>query len=783
MNDLQFFPVRMVYDTEKDKWHKKPAIPKGVDWHEYRATIEEIEQSKNIGIVIPKGLICIDVDTQKGVTTDDIEAILGCELDWDSAEVQRTVSGGMHYFFSVPEDRVFRQGSDLLDLEGFDTRTTGKGWIASGEGYEDLTLSGLPGALEIEDFPPLPGEAIRLLDAGYVDDGEIDDLELMIAQQPLEDISLDDMKMYLDALDPRYVDGYDSWFRVGLACYHQTHGGKEGLKLWAEWSKQSKHFNVDELRSKWKSFKNKNVTNPITFSTVIKMAGGKSTLAQKKAESLYDEADNIETRDQYFDYRDKVKGLDNIADDMRGMIAAKLAGKVGKEIGLSKTEIKKAIQPEKKKKRTTESDTPEWCADWVYIEKTCEFANTELNYAIKREAFNAKFDRMNECLMAELSAAQMALTNFQIDTVVDSMYWPGADKIFQYDGMDMLNAYHESGIEVCDEINEDGQSVIDMFLKHIEFTLRDEREQRLLLDWLAYVYQNPGRRINWAMLLQGTQGTGKSYFVKVLQLLMGDNVRNLDPMAIAGRFTGWAHGATVVAIEEIRISGTNKYEVLDRMKPFITNDTVQIEEKGRDHRTVPNFTNYLMLTNHKDAIPLTSGDRRYCVLFSRIQSEKQLFDHFGGEQIAAAYFSNLFDETKRRADAIGYYLANHKISESFNPVGRAPETNARKQMMDIAVSPERLALEDAIHKHSCDVINDAVLDVTWLNNLCEADGDEIPTKRALTAILLEMGYEQVDGRRVKIAKTGSYHYVWVNGIDPDDGKTKVREFHNNGVPF
>lgn len=415
--------------------------------------------------------------------------------------------------------------------------------------------------------------------------------------------------------------------------------------------------------------------------------------------------------------------------------------------------------------------------------KTCEFANTELNYAIKREAFNAKFDRMPECLTVELSASHMALTHFQIDTVVDSMYWPGANQIFTYDGLDMLNSYHKQGADLCDELDDDGKSVVDMFLKHIEFTLRDEREQTLLLDWLAYVYQNPGRRINWAMLLQGTQGTGKSYFVKVLQLLMGENVRNLDPMAIAGRFTGWAHGATVVAVEEIRISGTNKYEVLDRMKPFITNDTVQIEEKGRDHRTVPNFTNYLMLTNHKDAIPLTSGDRRYCVLFSRIQSEKQLFDYFGGEDKASSYFANLFDETKRRADAIGYFLSNHKISESFNPVGRAPDTNARKQMMEIAVSPERLALEDAIHKHACDAINDVVLDVTWLNNLCEIDGDEIPTKRALTAILLEMGYEQVDGRRVKIAKTGKLHYVWFNGIDSDTAKTKVREFHNGGVPF
>lgn len=783
MTNLQVFPVRMVYDTEKDKWHKKPAIPKGKDWHEYQASETEIKQTKNVGIVIPRGLICIDVDTQKGVSVDEIEVALGCSLDWDSAEVQRTVSGGMHYFFKVPEDRVFKQGSDLLGVNGFDTRTTGKGWIASGEGYEDLTLSGLPEALEIEEFPALPGEAVKLLDAGFVEEGEADDFELMVAQQPLEGISLDDMWFYLDALEPSHVDGYDSWFRVGLACYHQTQGSKEGLTLWARWSKKSQHFNVDELRAKWKSFKNKNVSNPITFSTVIKMAGGKGALAQKKAESVYEEAETIKNRDEYFDYRDKVKSIEGIEDDMRGMIAAKLASGVGKEIGLSKTEIKKALAPEKKKRRTTESDAPEWCADWVYIEKTCEFANTELNYAIKREAFNAKFDRMPECLTAELSASHMALTHFQIDTVVDSMYWPGANQIFTYDGLDMLNSYHKQGAELCDELDVDGQRVVDMFLKHIEFTLRDEREQRLLLNWLAYVYQNPGRRINWAMLLQGTQGTGKSYFVKVLQLLMGENVRNLDPMAIAGRFTSWAHGATVVAVEEIRISGTNKYEVLDRMKPFITNDTVQIEEKGRDHRTVPNFTNYLMLTNHKDAIPLTSGDRRYCVLFSRIQSEKQLFDYFGGENKASDYFANLFDETKRRADAIGYYLANYKIDESFNPVGRAPDTNARKQMMEIAVSPERLALEDAIHKHGCEAINDAVLDVTWLNNLCENEGDEIPTKRALTAILLEMGYEQVDGRRVKIAKTGKLHYVWFNGIDSDTAKTKVREFHNGGVPF
>jgi len=78
------------------------------------------------------------------------------------------------------------------------------------------------------------------------------------------------------------------------------------------------------------------------------------------------------------------------------------------------------------------------------------------------------------------------------------------------------------------------------------------------------------------------------------------------------------------------------------------------------------------------------------------------------------------------------------------------------------------------------VINSDILDITWLNELCETAGNEIPKNRTLTAILLEMGYEQVDGKRVKISKTGKNHYVWVGcGCDPLTApKDVVRNFHN-----
>jgi flagellin-specific chaperone FliS len=96
--------------------------------------------------------------------------------------------------------------------------------------------------------------------------------------------------------------------------------------------------------------------------------------------------------------------------------------------------------------------------------------------------------------MFEKPASVVALNDFKIPLVVDQMFWPGAGVTFDYEGKRMLNSYHCSGVEPCSAIDADGQRVIDMFMDHLRFTLSDEREQRILLDWMAYVIQNPGKR-------------------------------------------------------------------------------------------------------------------------------------------------------------------------------------------------------------------------------------------------------------------------------------------------
>jgi hypothetical protein len=277
-----------------------------------------------------------------------------------------------------------------------------------------------------------------------------------------------------------------------------------------------------------------------------------------------------------------------------------------------------------------------------------------------------------------------------------------------------------------------------------------------------------------------------------MQFLLGMRARVVSTTAIDSAFTGWAEGALLVGIEEIRISGTNKYAILDKMKPLITNDTIAVVHKGKDEKHVPNFTSYMMMTNHADAIPVGDNDRRYCVIATRHTRQQDLFEQHGGREGTAEYFRELFDESARRPDALARFLLDWELSADFNPAGRAPETEGLWAMRAMHVSEERDEIESAIETNMCAIIGPDILDVTHLNSLVVMDGKELPKTKALGHILSDMGYTPVEGRRIKVTKTRANHYVWwrqgaknAEGelLSPNDVKALVRDFHSGGTDF
>lgn len=614
------------------------------------------------------------------------------------------------------------------------------------------------------------------------DDVAIEGLMLAVASQPL-DISDYEVSVYLDAY-PALGSDYHDWLGVGMSLHHQYSGGLEGFERWYEWSNIGAVVDLEDrgdLLRKYNGFGGR--SKPRTFASVIHMVNeqgglddsvvgdlrrvGKSIITGDSDEfdQLLVEASEIVDMEGYAIFKDKLLNISTVrlGGDLRASIASEIVGAIGKSKGMSKAEIKKAITPAgvANGQLVDNVDVAEWSMDWTYIETLRLFYNKRRNYGITREAFNAKFDRMEECVSGGMQASQLCLVMYKMETVVDTMYWPSGGDIVTVDGKRMLNSYRRQGVKPCKVLDKEGDELVSLFLAHLEHLIEDAVERAIVLNWMAFMYQNPGKRVNWSLVLQGTQGSGKSYIGNVMTLLLGSNVQSLDTGTISGRFTSWATGAILNIVEEIRISGTNRWGIMDKIKPYITNDQVICERKGRDVVTLPNFTSYLLLSNHKDCIPIDGEDRRYCVIYSRLQTSEQLHDYFGGVKGVATYFDTLFNKTRARPDALAHFFTHYVVCPSFDPFGRAPYTESKGQMVDLAVSEHRDVLDELISKYEDALINDEFIDITHLNNMCVLNGDDIPKGRGLASMMLEKGYRPIKGRYLMTYAPRKKHYLWV----------------------
>jgi len=240
---------------------KNPAIPKGTSWRD-ASTVPPDQlywPSGLAGIPIPQGVTVIDLDTYKGATRQQVEQALGCQLPWDQALIQYTQNGGEHYAFAVDWEVI--QGSELFNIDGFDTRTAGKGYICTGEGYPwqgcGPLRMGQPGAL-----PSMP-EAAR-------DVMERRQREVTAIELPQGDRDVD---LIREAL--RHISSDCSrteWVSTGMALKHQFHDTQDtGFALFKEWSEyHAERLDYETLEQQWGSFKPYSADGAsITIATVI----------------------------------------------------------------------------------------------------------------------------------------------------------------------------------------------------------------------------------------------------------------------------------------------------------------------------------------------------------------------------------------------------------------------------------------------------------------------------------------------------------------------------------
>jgi hypothetical protein len=211
-----------------------------------------------------------------------------------------------------------------------------------------------------------------------------------------------------------------------------------------------------------------------------------------------------------------------------------------------------------------------------------------------------------------------------------------------------------------------------IFLEHMAYMFEDEMERNMVLNYLAWCVQNPAEKPNFALVIKGKQGTGKSFIGQVMERIFGPhNTGRPMNASIQSQFNGWARNVKLVVIEELMVKG--RVDLMNHLKPMVTDPIIEINEKYQPSQKVTNTCIILAFTNHDDALPVEDDDRRYAIAIS---------EAFPRED---EYYRRLFSwAEKEGGDAIIWdYLKKRDIG-NFNGKGRAPTSASKNEMREAA---------------------------------------------------------------------------------------------------
>lgn len=589
------------------------------------------------------------------------------------------------------------------------------------------------------------------------------DNALLEYKRPLENLTEDQLREVLQWVPG--ADDYEQWLKVGMALHHQFDGNEEGLQLWHEWSEPAHNYDPDELEFKWNSFHDDMGRNLTTAASLIKMA------KEHRQEHSQEQFEKIKRKVAETTSEMELLGplaakwgrmLENEfqVELLAGAIKERVA-ELGKKVPIAM--IRKAINEGFRNSDFNYKELPHWCNDVVYVDAEEEFYYMDSRLALSERAFNArnnrflltKKDRANMEAVPEQQAAALALNVYQIPVVSGYVYLPGADRIVEWDGQKHANKFNaEDIVPVPDKLTSKARRAVEAVKRHFEISYPVEREREILLSWLAYTIKRMDRKIRWAVVMQGVDGAGKGFVGEMLMAIMSrNNVETVNAQALEEKYTSFFESRKVVVLEEARIHGTSRYAVMDKLKPFITNDVVSIRRMHRDSYNVPNVTSTIILTNHSDALPVYDADRRYFVISTHFQT-KQMIEKF--RERHPDHYDDIFNAIAYHPGAIREWLEDYPLHPEFDPDGHAPMTDAKSRMIDLARGDDEDEIEEMIAESRDPEVSNLLLNVGKLRDMAMDNSVGVPYGPKLSNFLTSKGFVYVGRARGANGKQARY---------------------------
>jgi hypothetical protein len=184
----------------------------------------------------------------------------------------------------------------------------------------------------------------------------------------------------------------------------------------------------------------------------------------------------------------------------------------------------------------------------------------------------------------------------------------------------------------------------------------DETLFQWLINWMAWLVQNPAKLIGTAPVLLGPPGIGKTFFAETYGRLWAPHFLTLTHRShVTGRFNAPLVGIRVAFIDEGMFGGDR--EGAGVIKTRMTSEFIMLEPKGVDPIPTVNRLAWMVASNDRDAVAADAGDRRWMVMDV---SDSRKEDH--------EYFAAIAHQMENGGlSAMLHDLEHHDLKRGPNP--------------------------------------------------------------------------------------------------------------------
>ena len=310
----------------------------------------------------------------------------------------------------------------------------------------------------------------------------------------------------------------------------------------------------------------------------------------------------------------------------------------------------------------------EFLSNIVWDMEEDKFFDMRTNRPLSPISLNRKF---NNCFSKDTTASKI-FDDYEDHLLVEAkMYRPDlydANNRLIKDGQcKYLNTFIPGSLQPIKPTMGD----LKPFFELLNYLFPIEKEREHILNFLAFIIQNPGVKIRHAVLVYSKDyQIGKGSLFAVMTDILGED--NAEPGSVKSildkgvQFTN----KLLVLIDECRSAGdfSENKKLLNDLKIIITEERIQKRVLYKDYGATKQFTNFIIFTNNDDALSIDDKDARYFVTENLEPRKEQKFYkdfHAWRKDKGSAYVMS--------------YLLDRDLSK-FDHTTPAPNTEAKSKM-------------------------------------------------------------------------------------------------------